>query len=79
MFVSQYNATRKWYESMILRAALNGIRYEQNELKHEDVFNYLDSDHTVKAWPPTSDCSFITFKALMKQEWAEFTKKQNGQ
>jgi hypothetical protein len=63
---------------MIFGAAFNAIRYEQNELKHEDVFNYVDADGTVKAWPPTSDCSFIGFKAIMKQEWAEFTKKQNG-
>src|ERR1700709_1325731 len=79
MSVSQSSVMRKCSPLYCLAIiSYKNIRYEKNELKHEDVFNYVDADGKVKAWPPTSDSSFTGFKKIMKMEWDAYKKKQNG-
>jgi hypothetical protein len=45
--------------------------YETSDTKHYDYFDYLDSDSAVQKFEPDSDMDFLSFKALMKTEWAE--------
>jgi hypothetical protein len=45
--------------------------YETSDTKHYDYFDYLDADNTVQKFEPDSDMEFLSFKALMKAEWAE--------
>lgn len=45
--------------------------YETSDTKHYDYFDYLDADNTVQKFEPDSDMGFLSFKALMKAEWAE--------
>jgi hypothetical protein len=45
--------------------------YETSDTKHYDYFDYLDADNAVQNFEPDSDMDFLSFKALMKAEWAE--------
>lgn len=45
--------------------------YETSDTKHYDYFDYMDTDNTVQKFEPDSDMDFLSFKALMKTEWAE--------
>lgn len=45
--------------------------YETSDTKHYDYFDYLDADNAVQKFEPDSDMGFLSFKALMKAEWAE--------
>ena len=49
--------------------------YETSDTKHYDYFDYLDADNKVKKFEPDSDMEFLSFKALMKAEWAERVTK----
>jgi len=51
--------------------------YETSDTKHYDYFDYLDADNAVQKFEPDSDMDFLSFKALMKVEWAEQTGKAN--
>jgi len=49
--------------------------YETSDTKHYDYFDYLDADQAVQKFEPDSDMDFLSFKALMKAEWAERSGK----
>jgi hypothetical protein len=51
--------------------------YETADTKHYDYFDYLDSDKAVQKFEPDSDMGFISFKAMMKAEWAEKVAREN--
>ena len=51
--------------------------YETSDTKHYDYFDYLDADEVVQKFEPDSDMDFISFKAMMKAEWAEKVAKDN--
>lgn len=50
--------------------------YDQENHRHYDYFDYLDSTGQVKQYEPDSDMDFVAFKALMKQEWEN--RQPNG-
>ena len=49
--------------------------YETSDTTHYDYFDYLDAENTVQKFEPDSDMDFLSFKALMKTEWAEKPRK----
>ena len=51
--------------------------YETADTKHYDYFDYLDADKAVQKFEPDSDMDFISFKAMMKAEWAEKVAREN--
>jgi hypothetical protein len=51
--------------------------YETADTKHYDYFDYLDADKAVQKFEPDYDMDFISFKAMMKAEWAEKVAREN--
>ena len=43
--------------------------YDQNNKKHYDYFDYIDSDGKIMKYEPDSDMDFVTFKKIIKKEW----------
>ena len=43
--------------------------YEDDNKKHYDYFDYLDSNGDKQQYEPDSDMDFINFKELMQKEW----------
>ena len=48
---------------------MNCYIYTQNDNKHYDYFDYIDSDNKLQQYEPDSDMDFVKFKQLMKTEW----------
>jgi hypothetical protein len=45
--------------------------YENDDTTHYDYFDYIDDDtHKIEQFEPDSDMDFLSFKKLMKEEWA---------
>ena len=43
--------------------------YEEDDAKHYDYFDYIDSEGKKKQYEPDSDMDYVAFRALMKEEW----------
>ena len=43
--------------------------YDQNNKKHYDYFDYIDSDGNIMQYEPDSDMDFVNFKKVIKKEW----------
>ena len=44
--------------------------YENEDSAHYDYFDYVDEDGSKKQFEPDSDADFLTFKEIIRQEWA---------
>ena len=43
--------------------------YDEDNRKHYDYFDYLDTNGHIHQYEPDSDLDFITFREIMKMEW----------
>lgn len=43
--------------------------YDQDDTSHYDYFDYINETGKIMKYEPDSDCDFIEFKELIKQEW----------
>ncbi len=57
--------------------SLNCYLYSEINSVHYDYFDYLDVNGLIERFEPDSDMDFLSFKALMKEEWDSSMKKKN--
>lgn len=43
--------------------------YSNSNIEHYEYFDFLDEEGDIQQFTPNSDCSFLEFKAIMKEEW----------
>lgn len=44
-------------------------RYSPDDSEHYEFFNYLNGNGVPEKFTPDSDCSYLTFKRIVKEEW----------
>ncbi len=50
--------------------------YDGEDSEHHDYFDYLDAAGKIQEFEPDSDMEFLAFKETIRNEWAEFWKRQ---
>ena len=43
--------------------------YDENDTRHYDYFDYIDDDGKIQQYEPDSDCDFVVFKQIIRNEW----------
>jgi len=51
--------------------------YDETDTLHYDYFDYLDDDYKKEQYNPDSDCEFMKFKQIIKEEWSTYNRRLN--
>jgi predicted metal-dependent enzyme (double-stranded beta helix superfamily) len=49
-------------------------KYDEDDTRHYDYFDYIDQDGAVQQFDPDSDMDFLAFKERMRNEWSQRPK-----
>ncbi|MEA2665935.1 MAG: hypothetical protein QOI11_2879 [Candidatus Eremiobacteraeota bacterium] len=52
-----------------MTATIQCYRYPATDTAHYEYFDYIAEDDTIQHFTPNSDCEFLAFKEIVRQEW----------
>jgi hypothetical protein len=72
---NNYQIHKLYNPTLTVCCTIQCYRYAEQDNVHYDGFNWVDDNGNVSKFLPNSDKAFLEFRAIMKQEWEEASKK----